>query len=43
MELLRPLEDRGYPAEYLLSRIRGRRSRLIVDWRPLIYEAAPMD
>jgi vacuolar-type H+-ATPase subunit C/Vma6 len=43
MELLRHLEDRGYPAEYLLSRIRGRRSRLIVDWRPLIYDAAPMD
>ncbi len=43
MELLRHLEDRGYPVEYLLSRIRGRRSRLINDWRPLIYDAAPMD
>jgi vacuolar-type H+-ATPase subunit C/Vma6 len=43
MELLRHLEDRGYPAEYLLSRIRGRRSNLIKDWRPLIYDAAPMD
>jgi vacuolar-type H+-ATPase subunit C/Vma6 len=43
MELLRHLEDRGYPVEYLLSRIRGRRSRLIDDWRPLIYDAAPMD
>ncbi len=43
MELLQRLEDRGYPTEYLLSRIKGRRSRLIVDWRPLIYEAAPAD
>jgi hypothetical protein len=43
MELLLRLEDRGYPVEYLLSRIRGRRSRLINDWRPLIYDAAPMD
>ncbi len=43
MELLRDLEDRGYPVEYLLSRIRGRRSRLISDWRPLIYDAAPME
>ena len=43
MELLLKLEDRGYPTEYLLSRIRGRRSRLITDWRPLIYDAAPLD
>ena len=43
MELLEHLEDRGYPAEYLLSRIRGRRSRLITDWRPLIYDAGPLD
>jgi vacuolar-type H+-ATPase subunit C/Vma6 len=43
MELLRHLEDRQYPVEYLLSRIRGRRSRLIYDWRPLIYDDAPLD
>ncbi len=43
MELLQHLEDRGYPVEYLLSRIRGRRSHLITDWRPLIYDAAPLD
>ncbi len=43
MELLLHLEDRGYPVEYLLSRIRGRRSRLIRDWRPLIYDAEPID
>ncbi len=27
MELLRKIEDRGYPTEYLLSRVRGRRMR----------------
>jgi vacuolar-type H+-ATPase subunit C/Vma6 len=38
MELLRKRPDPGYPVEYLLSRIRGRRSRLIRDWRPLLYD-----
>jgi len=37
MELLRNPADPGYPAEYLLSRIKGRRSRLIRDWRPLLF------
>ena len=40
MELLRKLPDHGYPVEYLLSRIRGRRSRLIRDWRMLLVDAA---
>lgn len=39
MELLQHLPDQGYPPEYLLSRIRGRRSRLIADWKPLIYDS----
>ena len=38
MELLRKLPDPGYPIEYLLSRIKGRRSRLIRDWKPLLFE-----
>jgi len=38
--LLQTPPDRGYPTEYLLTRIRGRRSRLIADWKPLIFEAA---
>jgi hypothetical protein len=42
-DLLKQERTRGYPVEYLLSRIRGRRSRLISDWRPLIYEASPLD
>ncbi|NTW66679.1 MAG: hypothetical protein HGB21_10305, partial [Nitrospirae bacterium] len=41
--LLKRERTRGYPVEYLLSRIRGRRSRLISDWRPLIYDASPLD
>lgn len=40
MELLQNPADRGYPEEYLLSRIRGRRSRLIRDWKHLVYDAA---
>ncbi len=40
MELLRKPPDPGYPVEYLLSRIRGRRSRLIRDWRTLLFDPA---
>jgi vacuolar-type H+-ATPase subunit C/Vma6 len=40
MELLRKRLDPGYPTEYLLSRIKGRRSRLIGDWRPLLFDPA---
>ena len=41
--LLKCGRERGYPVEYLFSRIRGRRSRLIRDWRPLVYDAAPVE
>jgi hypothetical protein len=40
MELLRKRPDPGYPLDYLLSRIKGRRSRLIRDWNPLLYDPA---
>ena len=40
MELLRKGPDPGYPIEYLLSRIKGRRSRLIRDWKPLLFDPA---
>ena len=43
MELLESIEDRGYPFEYLLSRIRGRRSKLISDWNPLIYDIGSLE
>jgi len=39
MELLCSPADRGYPAEYLLARIKGRRSRLIRDWKRLTFDA----
>jgi len=41
--LLKQGRERGYPVEYLLSRIRGRRSRLIRDWRTLVYDATPIE
>jgi vacuolar-type H+-ATPase subunit C/Vma6 len=41
--LLKEGKQRGYPLGYLLSRIRGRRSRLIRDWRSLVYDATPME
>ncbi len=43
VEFLRKTDDRGYPTEYLLSRIRGRRSHLIADWRPLVLDGSPVD
>ncbi len=42
-ELLAQGRAGGYPVEYLLSRVRGRRSRLIRDWKPLIYGAPPAE
>lgn len=41
--LLREEKSRGYPVEYLRSRIRGRRSHLIGDWRVLVAGAAPLE
>jgi vacuolar-type H+-ATPase subunit C/Vma6 len=42
-DLLRRERLAGYPAEYLLSRIRGRRSRLIRDWRAPLSAASPAE
>ena len=41
MDLLKNPADPGYPVEYLLSRIKGRRSRLTRDWRPFLFGPAP--
>jgi vacuolar-type H+-ATPase subunit C/Vma6 len=41
--LLKLERIQGYPAGYLLARIRGRRSRLIRDWRPVLYDTTPLD
>lgn len=38
MNLLRQSAEQGYPADYLLSRIKGRRSGLVKDWRTLMFE-----
>ena len=43
MELLLSIEDRGYPAEYLISRIRGKRAGLISDWSPLFANGTPTE
>jgi len=43
VEFLRKIDDRGYPTEYLLSRIRGRRALLIADWRALVLSDSPVD
>lgn len=42
MELLRDMENRGYPRDYLLARIRARRSTLIVDWGAALATAEPL-
>lgn len=40
-DLLRAERQAGYPAEYLRSRIRGRRSKLIRNWREVQQEQSP--
>jgi vacuolar-type H+-ATPase subunit C/Vma6 len=37
MELLQNIEDRGYPSDYLLSRIHGRRALLFRDWDSILF------
>lgn len=41
MELLDPGRFDGYPAEFLASRLRGRRAGLISDWAGLIFGSEP--
>lgn len=43
MELLQKIENRGYPTDYLLSRIRGRRANMIADWRPFLVTPDPIE
>ena len=42
-DLLEKGIDQGYPSNYLLSRIRGRKARFIRDWTPLVTSAAPFE
>jgi hypothetical protein len=42
MDLLQHHEDSGYPTEYLIARIRGRRVYLVRDWNSILFsEGAP--
>jgi hypothetical protein len=41
--LLRRNYSRGFPVEYLLARIRVRRTALVDDWQPLLIAANPLD
>jgi vacuolar-type H+-ATPase subunit C/Vma6 len=41
MDLLANPADKGYPTDYFLSRIKGRRGQLVRDWRPLVFGVAP--
>ena len=43
MELLRAMENRGYPEEYLTARIRRRRAYLVADWEATLAAANPLE
>jgi hypothetical protein len=42
-ELLEKTTDPGFPADYLFSRLKGRRSRLVTDWNALVASPSPLD
>ncbi len=43
MDLLKSFEFEGYPDDYLLSRIKGRRVYLITNWQQLLYSTKPFE
>src|SRR4030065_2720662 len=43
MELLQSPEDRGYPGEYLLARLCGRRERFIKNWEVILLTDNPYE
>lgn len=42
-ELLEKGWDRGYPTDYLLSRIKGKKARFVPDWKSLVASPSPLD
>ena len=42
-ELLEKAPDRGYPSDYLFSRLKGRRARLVPDWDALMDATSPLE
>lgn len=42
-ELLEKAPDRGYPPDYLFSRLNGRRARLVPDWNALMGATSPLE
>jgi vacuolar-type H+-ATPase subunit C/Vma6 len=42
MELLREIEDGGYPTEYLVARIQGRSAAFLTDWDALLFAPDPL-
>ena len=42
-ELLEKAPDRGYPSDYLFSRLKGRRARLVPDWNAIMDATSPLE
>jgi len=43
MQLLQEIEDRGFPAEYLLFENKGEKGLFISDWEPFLMGIATME
>lgn len=43
VELLEEAPDHGFPGDYLLSRIKGRRARLVTEWKTLLASTSPLE
>jgi vacuolar-type H+-ATPase subunit C/Vma6 len=43
MNLIEDREDRGYPTEYLLARMKGRHAYFLNEWTDIIFHADPLD
>ncbi|HEY6874297.1 MAG TPA: V-type ATPase subunit [Geobacteraceae bacterium] len=43
MEMLRAMENRDYPVDYLGARVRGRRRYLVADWESILSAPSPLE